>query len=232
MIIPSYSHDEVKMINDLSTNWNKRDSRIVIARGIKDSFELYLGGIDYAARAMLLYQPLTAKFIKSGRSEDFWTYSADTLYDSSLLLAHNLFDDDKNINFKNLVALQKQLQQRNNSTKEIKWDLNPSLDIADVIGRIKNQRNKRIAHHERKGLKPVQWDDPVVAFEYARNYLQTFYLRFLGADFEINSLYERAEELYCSTLSAVGIDSQAEQDAVLAELKNYLTKVGSKNVSA
>ena len=207
----------------LKSNWSSRSTREVLVRAIRDCFELYLGATEYLALAMLLYQPKTAEVIKQSKSELFWVYSAESLFDSAALLAFNLFDKDKNIQFKNLTTLQKHIEllPQGNTCKQ-NWDLDPVFGIKSHVDRVANRRNKSIAHHERGGHNPVEWGDIAIMIEYTRIYLQKFYLTFMDIEYDFHSLYGRAEQLSSDVFDAVGVSSPRDKQLVLEQLSNFI----------
>lgn len=223
MIIPGYNGNDANTLNVLTTDWSNRSTREVLVRAIRDSFELYLGATEYLAMAMLLYQPKTAEIIKSSKSELFWAYTAESLFDSAALLAFNLYDKDKNLQFKNLLTLQRHIDllPAKNAHK-MEWSLDPAADIKDNVSRIENRRNKNIAHHERAGHKAVEWGDITIALEYAKTCIQKFHLSFIDSEYDFHSMYERAEQLSYIVFGAVGVEDNADRELILEQLKNFI----------
>jgi hypothetical protein len=231
MIIPVLSLDEKKIVNSLRYHWKSEDSCKAIAKGLKDSCELYVAGTEYLIRAMLLYQPTVVKSINSNHTKKIWVYAAEALYDSALLLSFNLFDTGKNIKFKNLVCLNRQIAVLTNDDLKSSWNLDPSIDIAETINRIKNQRDKRIAHHERDGVESLMTYDPLVSLEYARKYIEKFYSMFLDTEFMLDSLPDLTIKVADPTFDAVGIQDRQRRAKALNELKEYLSKAEKKYFS-
>lgn len=223
MIIPNYNGNNTDTLNSLMTNWNSRTTREALVKAIRDSFELYLGATEYLAMAMLLYQPKTAEIIKASKSELFWAYTAESLFDSAALLAFNLYDKDKNLQFKNLLTLQKHivLLPATNANK-VGWALDPTIDVKDNLNRIENRRNKNIAHHERAGHKTIEWGDITVLLEYAKNYIQKFHLAFIDSEYDFHSMYERAEQLSSKVFDAVGVDDDEDKKLILDQLTSFI----------
>lgn len=223
MIIPNYNGNDSDNLRSLATDWNSRATREALVRAIRDSFELYLGATEYLAMAMLLYQPKTTEIIKSSKSELFWAYTAESLFDSAALLAFNLYDKDMNLQFKNLLTLQKHIDLLPaTNTHKTEWNLDPSIDVMDKVGRIENRRNKNIAHHERTGHKAIEWGDITVVLEYAKTYIQKFHLVFVDSEYDFHSLYERAEQLSYKVFDAVGVEGDADKKQILDQLAKFI----------
>lgn len=173
--------------------------------------------------AMLLYQPKTVEIIRSSKSELFWVYTAESLFDSAALLTFNLYDKDKNLQFKNLLTLQKHIDLLPaTNTHKTEWNLDPATDVKDSVDRIENRRNKNIAHHERAGHKAIEWDDVAVVLEYAKTYIQRFHLTFIDSEYDFHSMYERAEQLSYKVLGAVGVKDDADKKLILDQLQNFI----------
>ena len=223
MIIPKISGDDTKTIRTLQAVWQQRTTREVLTRALNDSFELYLGATEYLAMSMLMYQPKMAESIKTSKSETFWTYTAESLFDSATLLAFNLFDDDKNLNFKNLLTIQKHITLLpNTNIHRSVWKLDPLVDQQDQIARIENRRTKNIAHHERKGHTGIEWGDLIAVLDYARDYIYQFHLEYMDTDFSIPTLQERALRILPELTNALKVEDIKDQKQILEQLQELI----------
>jgi hypothetical protein len=225
MIIPIYNNsDNSRDMALLQPHWGQRAPREAIIRSLRDSFELYLGATEYLSMAMMLFQPKTADIIQKSKSQLLWAYSAEALFDSAALLIFNLYDPGNN-QFKNLTSIQKQINLLPpTSAKKSDWDLDPSVDFRDSLLRIENRRNKNISHHERAGHNPIEWGDLILALEYARKYMQRFYIDFMEVDYDIPSMKERAGELSHSVFAAIGTTDKSDQALILRQFEEFVDK--------
>lgn len=169
-------------------------------------------------------QPETVNFIKQYKNEELWGFLSEGVFDSAILLIANLFDKNKNINFKNLHHLDneiKSLPAKNICRKDWKFDFSKSYPGKE-IEQIKNLRNKNIAHHERKGLNPFEWKTPVAVMDFVKKYLEEFNIVFLNSELKLYSLLESGEEWLPIVIKEVGITNPINQKKVFTEFLNFI----------
>lgn len=233
MIIPKYdkSQEAKDIVEDLTLVWPKSiETRKVIERGIIDSIELYLGAIEYLTIAVLFYQPKTTEIIKlkQKETERLFVYIAEAVFDSAILLTFNLYDSDKKIKFKNILTIQKHIDLLpvSNKSRDV-WGFSPKNDLVNQLERIKNLRDKNIAHHERDGIRSIELSDVSTSLIYTHDYLVAFMRVFASTVQGLPTLKDQGGKLYNAFFDIVGVNSNVDKSEIIKQYENFIQEVTS-----
>jgi len=195
----------------------------VIVKSLHECQGLYLSALVHLSKAYVLYQPTTVKYFKENKIANFWATTASSLYDSGVMYLCGLLDQDSKINHKNLRKLIRNIEQ----LKEKPQDT-PALSqqAEKIYKRLKEYRDKRLAHYEYSKEVPYYWNDPFILMSLVHKYIVGFHSAFLDTDFLLDTLRKEAENESASVCKSIGIPDLADQ--VKKEVVSFFSKVEAK----